>query len=102
MRAADLYVSAAKIEGLPFNIVEALGCGCTTVASDVKGHNDVLHGVGLLYQHGNEAQFVSCVNSVFTGEFKVSADALAERYKRYSKDTVFEETLGVIKEALVL
>ena len=44
MRACDLYVSASTYEGLPFNIVEALGCGKTVLASRIKGHTDILEG----------------------------------------------------------
>ncbi len=38
----DIYVSASKIEGLPFNIMEAMGQGLPIVASNIKGHSDLL------------------------------------------------------------
>ncbi|MBR2465472.1 MAG: exopolysaccharide biosynthesis polyprenyl glycosylphosphotransferase [Clostridia bacterium] len=102
MRACDVYVSASKIEGLPFNIVEALGCERPVVACNVKGHSDVLDGVGLLYDGGDEKQFVNCVSTVQRGEFEVQPLALLERYEYYSKEQVFEETLGAVKEAMIL
>ncbi len=102
MRACDVYVSASKIEGLPFNIVEALECECRVVASNIKGHSDVLDGVGLLYESGNEKQFNECVLSVYRGNFEVEKNALYERYEQYSHEKVFDETLGIIKEALLL
>ncbi len=102
MRASDVYVSASKIEGLPFNIVEALASGAKVVASDIKGHVDVLDGVGMLYRRGNLDEFVNAVLAVQRGEFSVSPEALRERFLLYSKNAVFEETLSVIKEALEL
>ena len=39
---ADIYVSASKIEGLPFNILEAMRAGVPIVASSIKGHIDLL------------------------------------------------------------
>ncbi len=103
MRAADVYVSASKVEGLPFNIVEALASECQIVASDIKGHTDVLtDDVGLLYPHGRLDDFAEAVLSVAEGKFKAQKEALRERYEFYSKNTVFEETLSTIKEALLL
>lgn len=52
---ADLAVSASRSEGLPFNIMEAMHCALPVVASDVKGHCDLLsHGQnGLVYPYGD-------------------------------------------------
>ncbi len=102
MRMCDVYVSASKIEGLPFNIVEALGAGCQIVASDIKGHRDVLDGVGLLYKCGDEEQLAKCILSIKNNEFKAKEDKLIERFEMYSKDAVFNDTLHVIKETLLL
>ena len=54
-RMADAAVSASRIEGLPFNVMEAMYCGLPVVASKVKGHTDLIEeGVtGLLYPYGD-------------------------------------------------
>ncbi len=41
-RSCDVLVSAAKMEGLPFNLMEALYCGIPSVVSDIKGHTDLV------------------------------------------------------------
>lgn len=54
----DVAVSTSKIEGLPFNIMEAMACGLPVVASDIKGHRELVeHGVnGFLFDKGNKEQ----------------------------------------------
>lgn len=53
--ASDVVVSASRIEGLPFNLMEAMYYARPIVASDVKGHHDLLapHQAGLLYPYGD-------------------------------------------------
>ena len=55
--ACDVVVSASRIEGLPFNLMEAMYYGRPIVASDVKGHHDLLapNQAGLLYPYGDAA-----------------------------------------------
>lgn len=46
LRRADLYAHAARFEGFPNAVMEALACGCAVVAADSPG------GVGELLQGG--------------------------------------------------
>ena len=43
MRCSDFYISSSQREGLGLNLIEALFCGCRTVASDIRGHEDALN-----------------------------------------------------------
>ena len=62
LRAADCAVSSSRSEGLPFNIMEAMRAGLPVLASDVKGHRDLLGGgAGVLYPFGDQAAFLSAV-----------------------------------------
>ena len=101
MRAADLYVSAAKIEGLPFNIVEALGCGQYTVVSDIKGHRDVVNStrVGTLYPEGDASAFVDAVCKAHSEGLSGSPESQA-RYEFYEKKRVFPLVLETIRSEL--
>ncbi len=102
IRASDVYVSASAKEGLPFNILEALGCGKVTVASDVKGQRDIIeHGVsGLLYPFGDITAFVNTVIAVHSGELTIDPAAAIDRYKKYSFENVFDKTYKTMKELI--
>lgn len=100
MRACDVYVSASRSEGLPFNIVEALGCEKTVVATRVKGHTDILDdGAGLLFEPGNTDEFVKCVSDIANGSVKIAPERKKESFCRFSEDEVFKDTYNAIKEA---
>ena len=100
MRDCDLYVSASKIEGLPFNIVEALGCGKTVLASEIKGHADILDGgVGVFFDLSNPDDFVNKVSLIHDKEIKPDEMLIYEGYRNFSADVVFEDTYEKLKEA---
>lgn len=42
VNASDLVVSASKREGLPLNIMEAMLCGKAVVASNNRGHRELI------------------------------------------------------------
>jgi glycosyltransferase involved in cell wall biosynthesis len=42
LSAADVYVSASRIEGMPVALLEAMACGLPIVASDAQGIADIL------------------------------------------------------------
>lgn len=52
----DAAASSSLIEGLPFNIMEAMCCGLPVVASDVKGNRELVGGseFGVLYRSRGE------------------------------------------------
>ena len=99
--ASDLYVSASRIEGMPFNIIEALGVGMPIVASDIKGHRDLLSsGAGVLFKSCDASAFSGAVIAHFKGEAHILSEKAHEVYEKYSFNSVFDETYAKIKEAL--
>lgn len=101
IRAADVYVSASTIEGLPFNVLEALGLGRTVVASRIKGHTDLIEDGknGYLFDHGDMKKYVE--TAIFAARGGVIAPEMAiSAFAPYEHSTAFSATLETIKEAL--
>lgn len=67
--AADAAVSSSKSEGLPFNIMEAMYAALPVVASDCKGHTDLLtqDETGLLYPAGDADACAQAVERLLKG-----------------------------------
>ena len=98
MQACDLYASASRSEGLPFNILEALGAGCTVLASAVKGHEDIIEdGVdGFLFEPDNIREFVNKTCQIYEKKLVIDDSAKERKFKRYEFDRVFSRTLESI------
>ena len=101
IRASDVYVSASKIEGMPFNIIEALGTGKTVICSDIKGHRDLINDgeEGYLYPVDDTQAFASKVLDVYNGAAP-SEEKIAAMYSKYEFSNVFDSTYLAIREAL--
>ncbi|QNK39512.1 glycosyltransferase [Caproicibacter fermentans] len=62
----DACVSVSKIEGLPFNLMEAMACGLPVVASNIKGHRELVKskGCGLLFPTENSVALKHALKAV--------------------------------------
>ena len=100
MRECNVYVSASKSEGLPFNIVEALMCERAVVATRVKGHTVILEdGVGFLFEDGSTEEFSELIAKLECGELCPDLERIRETANLFSENEVFAKTLEAIKEA---
>lgn len=70
LAAADIVVSASYREGLPFNVLEAMAAGKPVIATDVRGHRDLIqNGVnGFLVKQGDRAAFGIAVKQLCEDE----------------------------------
>ncbi len=89
---ADIAVSSSRSEGLPFNVMEAMYAGLPVVASDVKGHRDLVeHGTtGLLYPYGDAGACAGQVAALLaSAQLRRALAARAREYvARYALDQV--------------
>ena len=85
-------MSASRSEGLPFNVMEAMYAGLPVVASDVKGHRDLVeHGTtGLLYPYGDAGACAGQVAALLaSAQLRRALAARAREYvARYALDQV--------------
>ena len=101
-RAADICVSASRSEGLPFNVMEAMACGLPVIASDVKGHQDLVRSGenGLLYPFGDKKAFVDAVKTLLEPEKRRSMGESARKsVQRFGMETVFPELTAIYEKA---
>ena len=101
VNAADIYVSASKSEGLPFNIVEAMLLGKTVLATRCKGQEDIIvsNKSGYLFEIDKSDEFAESVKLIHDGIKRLSEDEIKMRGLQYSYNEVFEETLQIMMEA---
>jgi glycosyltransferase EpsD len=95
---ADIAVTSARTEGLPFNVMEAMYMGLPVVASAVKGHMDLIkeNETGLLFKygdpHGCAAQVQKLVDDPALCQ-RLSANAKS-RVGKYSLEEVLPQVMG--------
>lgn len=65
--AADGAVSSSRSEGLPFNLMESMYFGLPILASEVKGHTDLITNgeTGLLYPYGDTKACAAGMNLLY-------------------------------------
>ena len=102
IRASDLCVSASLSEGLPFNVVEALGAEKTVIASDIKGHKDLIkNGVtGFLFDSNDSESLAETVVKIHTKSPELSRKAIRKKYSQYEFCSVFPTVYSVIRSAI--
>ena len=96
--AADAAVSSSSIEGLPFNIMEAMYCGLPVVASSVKGHTDLIRHEenGLLYPYGDADACAEAIRRLLDAPSFAAALAKTARQdaEQYALDAVVPQVMA--------
>ncbi|OOM76338.1 putative glycosyltransferase EpsD [Clostridium puniceum] len=97
---SDICVSSSRSEGLPFNIMEAMSVGLPIVASNVKGHSDLVvpNENGFLFQYNDIDEFCCYIKTIYEdknllSKMNIKSQQLA---KCYSLDTVLPNTVDII------
>jgi Glycosyltransferase len=97
---SDICVSSSRIEGLPFNIMEAMSVGLPIVASKVKGHTDLVipNENGFLFEYGNADQFLNYIQTIYTdNSLKTKMSLKSHKLsKNYSINAVLQNTVNII------
>ena len=95
--ACDLIVSASFREGLPLNIMEAMLCGKAVVASNNRGHRE------LVVQ--NETGFIveSCDSSAFAQKIEqlINDVALRKSFGNFARQKIDNYKVSNVKKELV-
>lgn len=91
-------VTASRSEGLPFNVMEAMLAGTPVIASDVKGHRDLIADgkTGLLYPYGDSAAFAQAVLKLESesGLALTLAENARENIQKYTLEAVLPTVMA--------
>lgn len=104
-QVSDIAISSSKIEGLPFNIMEAMGCGLPILASDIKGHQDLVDSKvnGYLYSSNNPRKLADCLDGILkdTSVLPQMAKESLKKIQPYQIRFVQPKLLKIILEHLI-
>lgn len=97
--ACDACVSTSNIEGLPFNIMEAMACGLPVVASDIKGHRELLKdgNTGILYKCGNSVELQEKIRTIFENHSLTikAKENIKTKVEPYRLQQVFKQIMKI-------
>lgn len=97
---SDICVSSSRSEGLPFNIMEAMSVGLPIVASNVKGHTDLVrhNENGFLFEYDNINEFCDYVKTIYDDKelLDMMKSKSQELAKYYSLNAVLSNTVNII------
>jgi glycosyltransferase EpsD len=100
LSACDLGVSASIREGLGLNIIEEMASGLPIVASENRGHKDVVtEDSGILVQANSVDGFAKAILSFYKSSEKCEAVSKnnLERCKQFDVEVVMPLLLSIIE-----
>ena len=95
----DVCVTTSRIEGLPFNVMEAMACGLPVIASDIKGHRELVENgkTGLLFESENqvalEEKFVELYSDI-KKQFDFE-QTIAKDINKFEINIVFQQIIKI-------
>lgn len=102
---ADISISASLREGLPRNIMEGMASGNPIVASENRGHRELIKvdRNGYLFNPRSEESFIEAVTKLYNSSEKTSeiiSNNIAD-VKRYSLNSVMDQMIKIYNKELI-
>lgn len=96
----DVCVSSSRIEGLPFNIMEAMSTGLPVIASKIKGHIDLVNhsSNGFLYDFNDIYSFCNYVKELYNNRNLLHSmgNTSYELSKKYTLEFVYPKITNIM------
>ena len=91
--SADIAISSSKSEGLPFNIMQSLSLKTPVIASNIKGHKDLIKNGynGYLFDFDQD-ELISKIRLLLNNKDKISENGF-ESVQKYYLSSVFDKNM---------
>jgi len=99
VNACDIVVSASKREGLPFNIIEAMICKKPVVASNNRGHRELVENNinGFVFEQGDIEKCTAIIQQLFSDiELRNKVTEQAKQRSVLYSSAIVKEDLSVL------
>lgn len=98
----DVFALPSRSEGMPNALLEAMGCGCPCVATDIAGVCDIIKDAqnGLLVPPGNLAEFTAALSLIITDRElakRLGEAAEATIRRHYSPKDIDGQYLSILR-----
>ncbi len=94
------YVLPSDVEGMPLSLLEAMGCGCECLVSDIDENRAVLREYGTTFKKGNSRDLSKKLNEILSapkGDMSAQREYIRENY---SWDAVTRATLNIYEKTV--
>ena len=103
-KASDIILSTSSQEGLPINVIEGMFSGLPVIATDTRGHSDLIEsGVnGFLFERGNFDTFFDSINLIKQDRSIIEkfGNASLEKAQKYEVTNTLIEMTNIYKHYL--
>jgi len=95
MKMADVGILSSSSEGIPLTILEMMAAGLPIIGSRVPGIEELISGVGLMFEFQNSRELAACVEKVLNEpSLRIRLKSLgAERVKLFGAEQLAEKHL---------
>lgn len=104
LKISDIAVASSQREGLPVNIMEAMGTGLPIVATNVRGHTDLVKDNvnGIIVDKKDPVEFSKAIQKLYKNQKlrKVYSQYSHKRIDQYSENNVLKELDNIYGDIL--
>lgn len=93
-----LYVLPSDVEGMPLTLLEAMGCGCECLVSDIEENKSVAGRFGTVFKSGNSEDLAEKLSVLLTQQSKDKSEQKEYIKNNHSWDAIANETLKIYEK----
>ena len=101
LKAADYFISASVAEGLPYSVIEALGCGLPVCLSDIEPHQEILQlnpEGGQFFVTEDYQSLANCLNELVTKDRTTCSQAASTIVSQHLNAKTMSEKYQILYE----